>query len=452
VAKPSLAARCESIVSIVNSSSKSKIVFPRIYHVEEDEDGSRLLLFEKNNDEVVRYASKQALVSDILSLQENAKGFDFTHSQAKDVANYVVARKSPLKEKPEMLKFKSETGLCFNRVPFDPDFDDTKCQLFLEMLSRTSNGHALAAFVGSLLVPHSDKEQYIWLYGDGMNGKGTLIRFLMKVLGNCYASEEVPEKGQRFWTHGLLGKRLVAFTDCKSTEFQSEGRFRALTGNDAIRIEAKNGGVYNKTLDAKFMFLSNEMPILEDNKADLRRAIFCEIGPIKEVTKGYEEMLWQEAPYIIGHCITAYSKYSPGKIPVDETSFDDVMAVDADSMQAIFDRNFYFVDGQQNDHAMKFTGSELRQKNEKTMKFLTGSELQHVLIYGAMMKRKTERSKFLSFLRKKYSCKSKTFRWKNQVLRGYIGLASKQFVFDRTGNNFNKVFRVLSNEENADVQ
>ena len=70
-------------------------------------------------------------------------------------------------------------------------------------------------------------------------------------MGKCYAAESIPDKKNRFWTWGLVSKRLVVFSEGEKSEasFPSSGYFKSLTGGDSVRIEEKNGGIYSMPLD-----------------------------------------------------------------------------------------------------------------------------------------------------------------------------------------------------------
>jgi len=430
--KQSFSSKCEDIVTIV--CGKSKIKLARQYYILENPDGSRQLLYDLAANDVVSYVKDQALVTDILSMAANVKQFTgLNYSQAVMASNHIKSRLVPLKNKPNLLRFKSEKGLCFHRIPFDETWDDEKCPLFLELMSRTTNSLALRCFIGSIFSPISDKSQWCWLYGNGLNGKGSLVRLLQKILNGCYASEEVPNKGNRFWTSGLLGKRLVAFSDCDSIEFPSSGFFRSLTGEDFIRIEEKGKTPFSAMLDAKFIFLSNDKPMLDNNKADTRRAIFCEIGPIDSRTSNYEKLLWEEAPYIVGHCLVAYAEHvyaaGVGLIPTAPGSTDDVTSVKWDSLQSIFD-----------DHFIYCYDPNVAPKYQP---YVTGPELQSVLTKCAMIKNMAERSRFLSFLEQRYSLKSQVFKGPNsRTIRGYVGIKARNITFTRDGQNINNIMKL----------
>lgn len=128
-------------------------------------------------------------------------------------------------------------------------------------------------------------------------------------LGAAARWDQPPSKDDKFWTSGLLGKRLVVFGDCNNYGFPISGLFKSLTGGDLIRVEEKGRPSTTVELGCKFLFLSNDTPLLSSQKSDMRRAIFCKMQPIpkeKDIGPNYEDYLWYEAPHILEKCLDIY--------------------------------------------------------------------------------------------------------------------------------------------------
>lgn len=432
--KPKLTDICREIIAIVDGTDKDRRTLLRKYHLLENDDGSTLLLFEQEN-EMVKFCSDRALIRDVreyCNVVRKPRYPTVPHTQ-KIIASDIQNGMRILPERPALLRFIDEPGLCFHRIPFRPG-DEEKCPLFLEMMHNTTNAEALKSFIGSLFMAASDRSQYVWIWGEGMNGKGALLRMLQRILNGCFASETTPTPGNRFWTAGLLAKRLVAFPDCDNPEFPSSGFFKMLTGGDYVRIERKGQEPFSSQLDAKFIFMSNRQPILEANKADMRRAIFCEMGPIKEYIDRFEDKLWDEAPHIVAHCIIKYAEtVHNGIIMVDNKSFDEVTTVTADTMQSIFEQHFsYCYDP---------------KAAAKYQPYVTGPEMQTILANGASLKKKAERSAFLAFLGTKYNVRNQTFRVAGEkVIRGYLGVKAKWYDLDRRRESSNDIIPLNPNQ------
>lgn len=314
------------------------------FHVIEATNGNREVLRE-HADGVVSYVSENALISAVLVFCNTASApkYQITNREASEIARMWVNMTPPI-VKPLPVAFASDPGLTFHRLNFDlPESSMDKPKLFEEFLSRCTNRYALAAFIGSLFDPKADRQQYIWLHGYGRNGKGALTQFLRHVLGAACHSEVVPDhKPNQFWTSTFLGKRLVIFPECDQATFPSSALFKSMSGGDAIRIESKQKDAYSMVLDCKFMFLSNEELSISSNAADLRRAIYCHVGPITgEPDPDYYENLCKESPYILRECIDLYNQLCPrgGSIPCEDTA-EAQAALDDEKYSTFFDAYF----------------------------------------------------------------------------------------------------------------
>lgn len=206
-------------------------------------------------------------------------------------------------------------GYAFNRVAVKPSQigeANFKTPMFDELLSRIVGANEFMCFVGSLFdtSKQADRSQYLWLYGRGNNGKSTIIRLLSRLLGDAATTEIEPTKGrEHFWTHRVIGRRLVAIPDCENTEFVKSGTFKTITGESEVSLERKGKDYFKAKLDCKFIFSSNELPELYDSPADLRRAIVCEVKPWNQDVKvdtGYGDKIALETEGILAKCIKAY--------------------------------------------------------------------------------------------------------------------------------------------------
>ena len=325
---------------------RTDVTYPNRYYLTSSEDEERMLLIEYDH-EVVKYCKPIKFKSDLaLFLSEylwNHHIFaHLTERGISDIYRYWEIYTETI-HPPRSFKFFSEPGLCFSRMIFDPEPDDgTRCPLFSHLCSRIkTNERAFRAFIGSIFVPGSDRQQYLYIHGAGMNGKGTIIRFLEKCLGPAFSSREPQNKDRpsNFWNSGLLGKRLVAFSDCNQPDFPTSEKFKMLTGGDSIPIEKKGKDEYTSKIDCKFIFASNNQLEISGQLSDQRRAIYCDIDEkVVEYDPSYEDRLFMEAPYIIGWCLEEYYQLCPNnkQIPVDSDVLDD-LAADVDSdIESVF--------------------------------------------------------------------------------------------------------------------
>jgi hypothetical protein len=305
------------------------------FFVVQPEPGIRLVL-RLLRDNVVEFVKEEAVAHAIYKHTRYLSGYALDAAGAVKAKDTWIMATDPISE-PKQILMKSEPGICYNRLPFDPIYDESKHPLFSEMLSRTTNAKAFAAFFGSLFYEKSDRSQYVWLFGEGDNGKGSWILFAMRVFGLAAGAVSTPTRSpgggyDKHWSTQLIGKRLIAFTDVDDYTFVKSGLFKSITGNDRIPIERKFKDAYTASLSCKYIFASNERPQVGDQKADRKRIIYCEMQPFSgEADSEYNARVWQEAPYIIATCRKMYEDMCPtyGVIPTE----------DADELEAVIESN-----------------------------------------------------------------------------------------------------------------
>lgn len=296
---------------------------------------------------IVRLVEDDTVANAIMRYVHNKvvpAGFDsysFEFREAKECFRVWKSLSNPI-PKPKMVRWKDEEGYTYRRLPWPMQTGETP--LFDEMMGRTTNADALMAFIGSIFVEQSDRQQYLWVHGQGQNGKGALNLFLNKALGGAYCAQVVPTPGDKFWTSGLLGARLVAFGDCNNTSFVTGGLFKSLTGGDPIRIEMKGKQPFTTELNAKFIFLSNERPRINSEKADMRRLILCEMEQITcEVDPQYQKRLWEEGGAFLTKCLHKYALICPtfGQIRCDNNeALEDWVSTVEEEYETFFQENF----------------------------------------------------------------------------------------------------------------
>ncbi len=311
------------LAAVMNGVGLTWPAFPSKFRVLRDKFGEHRYL-EEFDEKVLRGVSPQRIIDQITKYVSllNKPGTALSPTDVSLAHKHWASFTPSFKETIYSVLEKSKPGYTYHRLEFD--FINTnslaEAPLFAEMMARTTNAEALCAFIGSLFIEGSNKQQYAWIYGEGNNGKSSLVRLLKKVMADSARSEAPPGRDDKFWTAGLLDKRLVYFPDCNYGGFITTDLFKRLTGDDDIRIEEKNKPSYSASLSAKYLFLGNEKPVFESKAADLRRVIFCKIDPIEgDPDPAYESRLWEEAPVVFGYCLNKYHELCPrnGVIPTD---------------------------------------------------------------------------------------------------------------------------------------
>jgi hypothetical protein len=266
--------------------------------------------------------------------------FDIVDRQISGAARY-WSMVTPAIEPPPLFAFSGTDHLVTRRVPLE--LFEGPTPLWDEMMSRVTNSQALMAWIGSLFAEESDRQQYVWLHGQGNDGKGSLARFLKRALGHVYTSQEPPSLNDRFWTWSIKDARLVVFEDCNNTGFVTTGLFKSLTGGDWVRAEIKGGKVLSIQPKAKYLFLSNEKPDLSSERADTRRVIYCTISKFFEEADGkYEQGLWHEGGRFLYKCMKMYDLLCPNyqSIKCHTDTLDEVISANEEKFSSFLENNF----------------------------------------------------------------------------------------------------------------
>lgn len=290
--------------------------FPHRLVVRKDEISDSLYYVMKDGNVLDRISGK-SVVRAILKYWQTCPatvGYRLMPTDAKTTLDFFESFATSFEDPVEPVLFLSDIGYCYRRLPFDPKPGQTPT--FDELMSRTSNALALKAWIGSLFDGESERQQYVWVYGDGMNGKGSLAKFLHNVFGKGAAAAHPPKgNDSRFWTAQFLGKRLAVMPDCNDFTFINSGMFKSHTGGDHIPVEEKGQGIYCVEPTWKFLILSNKKPSIDDEASAVRRAIYCKMTPIKNkrlADRIYQALLNSEAPAFIAQCIECYKQLAPG--------------------------------------------------------------------------------------------------------------------------------------------
>lgn len=319
--------------------------FPRKFKVIADAAGVRSFV-EVDGQDVVAHVPATTVRDALLKYNRDVVQAAYPESpsisskEATELATCWAACQEPVDEAVIAgVREKSESGLCWQRLEFDlasgatPTFDE----LFGRM---DTNALAVKAWIGSLFDPKSSRQQYVWLHGEGRNGKSSLIGILKRVFKATYKAAYVPQKGvNNFWTRSLLGKRLVAFSDFSNFNFVGDDIFKSLTGGDAMETEIKGGAHQTSDMICKIIFASNVKPNVTGGASDTRRAIYCELRPVEGELLGkeeYEERLWSEAPAFLWACRKAYEPWAKAaEIPVDREALETLVAANEEKWEVL---------------------------------------------------------------------------------------------------------------------
>ena len=294
-----------------------------------DDKGERYPIVIDHKTKVAKEMSWTFIRSEILYLSKSLAYFEplpfalrseyhWVESQVEACFKLWRRQVAPYK-KPKPWAFKSDRDIAFIRHSFDPDpsFPTPK---FDEFICRIEDGDTFMAHVGGIFVPDSVTQQYFYLQGDGGEGKSAMARFLCRVLGKeCFPASRPIDN--QFFGAMFEGKRLVYFTDLRNPKFLLSDVFTNLTGGDGLQVERKGKDVESGVFSGTLIINSNLNMTIANIAHDLRRVLYSFVNKLPPDVavlgpKEYDDMLWAEAPGIIGKCIEAYRRRRPNNEPL----------------------------------------------------------------------------------------------------------------------------------------
>lgn len=328
--------------------------FPRTFKLLEDHAGCKTVI-EVLKDDIVCHRVDNLVVESIVRYcweqLAAVPGADVSYSSARGCKDLWWSLSAPLVAQPVALAEASYAGLTFRRLGFDaPVQRDAAHRLlwpdgppnFMTFLSRCSAPKALCAFIGSLFYPQADRQQYLYLHGEGQDGKGSLLRMLYHLLGPAVQALQPKAKDDRFWNMKVYGKRLVMLPDVDDFRFFSSPEFKSMTGNDPVYFEEKGKMGFTAIPTCKFIVASNQKPNISSQKSDLRRLVYCEIKavPDSERVAHFDRLLLAEAEVIVRLCKTVYEDACPEHGPIPCEDAIDVADDAEETAIAVFDQYF----------------------------------------------------------------------------------------------------------------
>lgn len=321
--------------------------FPRKFHL--IQEGQMQFVIEEKEDGVCElFENEDAVTNAILKYTINEladkPAYLWTPPQVKQAKDFWKMSTEPLPESPKSVRWRGEKGRCYSRLPweFKPrPWDKAKTPAWAEVIGRMTQPEAFMCWVGSLFYPESNKQQYVWLHGEGNDSKSSITRFLSRVFGRAFVSKQTPQGDGRFWLCDLVGKSLAVFPDTNNCSFVKSGLFKSLTGGDPLPVEFKGKTPTTVTFNLSTMLISNGTPNIASNSADMRRLILVELKPrTNQDDPDFEPSLWSEGGVFLNGCIALYLEKCPrfAKIPVLSDSLDELIARNEERYQAVFDR------------------------------------------------------------------------------------------------------------------
>lgn len=318
----------------LSRAQRQDIVLEKVYEILDssfivvaDEQNRRRPLKICNNNEV-QETDIDTLVGLLISTFRGSEYLDTFGNIKQFVKSWMYATDTDVHTSIPAVAFPDTNHYTYKRLSFQPKKGATP--LFDRIMNNVNNSEAMMAFIWSLLEPKSYKQQVVWWYGLGGDGKGSVSRVLQRVFGKAYigTSSQDQKSNPSFFTSNLVGKRIAIFSDENNGRLLMTGWFKQLTGDDVIGINPKGDKGYSTKLDLKIMVFSNRPPEFDNTKAHMRRIIYCTPKDTLsyEVDPKFEEKLCNEIPAILYKCREKYNELAVDHGPI-ECDMEDAVEV-----------------------------------------------------------------------------------------------------------------------------
>lgn len=174
------------------------------------------------------------------------------------------------------LEFTSD-AIEFDRIPvvFDPD---AYCEDLDKMLNRVFlyDEDVIKLFeemIGACLIKHARYQKAFMLYGNGSNGKSTILELVKKFLGSRnYTSIELDKLStDRFAPAELENKLANIGDDLNSTSLKDTGTLKKLFSGNSLQVQRKNEQPFDLVPYATHIYSANEIPRSFDKSSGFYR-------------------------------------------------------------------------------------------------------------------------------------------------------------------------------------
>ena len=223
-------------------------------------------------------------------------------------------------------------------LDFDPVPDAPQPSAWFEFLHQLFDGDVesldlLQEWFGYCLTGDTSQQKMLFIIGPKRSGKGTIARVLAQLVGSGnVCGPTTSSLASTFGLQPLIGKTLAIVSDAR---FSGENvatvieRLLCISGEDALTVDRKFMSSVTMKLAARFMFLSNELPRLNDASGALARRFL--ILRLTESFYGREdttltEKLLAELPGILNWAIAGWHRlHARGRFCMPQSGADAML-------------------------------------------------------------------------------------------------------------------------------
>lgn len=243
-------------------------------------------------------------------------------------------------------------------VDYAPEAKCPQFDAFMDQILTKPAQHLLMQLIACSLIGDATKEQkFVFLTGEGQNGKGTFVRVIQAILGSLCAEADPSSFMRKAGTHipndlaRLAGKRLVFTSETNSGDIMASDLMKRMTGGDKLLARFLHKEFFEFTAEFIPFIITNYLPVIDGSDFAMKRRTliipFDVIIPQEQRINGFEEVLLQERSGIFNRILDAVADYRQNGLVVPEEIQERINKyVDSSNLfKRFFDENLERVEG-----------------------------------------------------------------------------------------------------------
>jgi putative DNA primase/helicase len=168
--------------------------------------------------------------------------------------------------------------------------------------------------LGYSMTARTDLKASFWLVGERDSGKSTFISVIKGIMGDLHTTVDLGQLAtNRFLLSGIVGKRVVTFTEATEGSMLDDAKYKTLVGGtDDVHADVKNRDAIVFRPECKVWWAMNGMPRISDRSGATTRRIsiipFNRSIPQGERILNLEALLMAERSGIFIEAMEAYAR------------------------------------------------------------------------------------------------------------------------------------------------
>lgn len=227
------------------------------------------------------------------------------------------------------LFFTTQLDYAYDRNADCPIFKQTIRKWLIDPETGKTDEQSITLLLQAIIytmTSRTDLKKAFFLVGLPDSGKSTLIGVIISLMGSLHVTLDLNQLSNRFILSGIVGKRVVTFTEANEGSVLPDAQFKSLVGGqDEIWIDVKNKPAFHYKPEAKIWWAMNKAPrILDRSGATINRILpilFNRTIPQNERNTELGELLKQERAGIVNWAMSYYLRLCrEGKFTLPEQS------------------------------------------------------------------------------------------------------------------------------------